>query len=76
MNLQEALNSEATRYHVIHSGRGWRFHKEGAKRSYIRSKDKSEVMVAAVYKIADTGGNLIVHKEDGSVDFVLDNWYG
>jgi len=76
MNLKQALNEDATRYHVIHSGRGWRFLKAGAKRSYIRSKDKSEVMVAAVYKIAENGGNLIVHKEDGTVDFILDNWYG
>jgi hypothetical protein len=65
-----------TKYHVIHSSRGWRFYKEGAKRSYIRSKGKSEVMVAAVYKIAEDGGDLIVHNEDGTVDFVLDNWNG
>jgi hypothetical protein len=76
MNLKQALNEEATKYHVIHSGRGWRFFKEGAKRSYIRSKNKSKVMVEAVYKIANDGGNLIVHNEDGSVDFILDNWYG
>ncbi len=76
MNLKEVLNSEATKYHVIYSSRGWRFYKEGAKRSYIRSKDKSEVMVEAVYKIAEDGGNLTVHNKDGTVDFILDNWYG
>jgi hypothetical protein len=64
----------ATQYHVIYSSRGWRFIKANAKRSYIKSKDKSEVMIEALYKINQEGGRLIVHNKDGSVDWISENW--
>ncbi len=63
-----------TRYHVIHTlNHEWRFYKEGLKRSYCTSRDKSKVMVDALYRICEDGGLLIVHNEDGTVDWVSDN---
>jgi hypothetical protein len=65
-----------TRYHVTHWKTGWRFTREGMKRSIKTNKDKSAVMKTALYKVEWDGGYLVVHNEDGTVDFVVDNWCG
>jgi len=66
-----------TRYHVIYTLRHqWRFYREGMKRSIMTNRDRNEVIKKALYKMSEDGGLLTVHKEDATVDFVVDNWDG
>jgi len=65
-----------TKYHIIHSKRGWRFFREGMKRSIMTCRDRNEVIKRALYQVAWHGGLLAVHYKDGSVDFIVDNWCG
>lgn len=65
-----------TKYHITHDLRGWRFYKEGMKRSIKTSQTRNEAIKAALYRICEYGGLLFVHYGDGSVDFVVDNWCG
>lgn len=69
--------SEWTKYHIISSlCGGWRFFREGSKRSIMTSKDRNEVIKCALYKVNFHGGVLFVHYNDGTIDFVVDNWIG
>lgn len=63
-----------TKYHIIHSNRQWKFCKEKAKRSIVTKKSRQEVIKEALYWMCEEGGLLTVHKEDGTVDFIVDNW--
>jgi len=65
-----------TKYHITHSSGNWKFKKEGAKRSITTRRDRQEVIREALYKVNWDGGLLTVHKEDGTVDFIVDNWDG
>lgn len=65
-----------TKYHIISAGNKQRFFREGMKRSIATRKDRNEVIKKALYQVCWHGGLLTVHHEDGSVDFVVDNWAG
>ena len=65
-----------TRYHIMARGNNWRFIREGMKRSIMTSKDRNEVLKKALYQVSWKGGLLLIHKRDGSVDFIVDNWIG
>lgn len=66
-----------TKYHITHSTRNkWRFFRESAKRSIATRLERNEVIKIALYKVAQDGGVLFVHYEDGSIDFIVDNWCG
>jgi len=65
-----------TKYHIIFShGSKWKFTKEGMKRA-IAVGTRDQVVKKALYRVSWYGGLLILHKEDGTVDLVIDNWIG
>jgi len=65
-----------TKYHIISAGKDWRFFREGMKRSIITHRDRNKVIKEALHRMCEDGGLLTVHKEDATVDFIVDNWNG
>ena len=65
-----------TKYHIITKHGGWKFFREGMKRSITTNQDRNVVIKESLYKVAHNGGLLVVHYSDGTVDFVVDNWIG
>lgn len=65
-----------TKYHITHSKGLWKFYREGMKRSIRTHKDRNLIIKEALYHLCNDGGALFVHKEDASIDFIVDNWVG
>ena len=65
-----------TKYHIIVWENKWRFFREGMKRSIMTHSDRNAVIKAALYRVCQHGGLLVVHYKDGTVDFKVDNWCG
>ncbi len=78
MNISKPTPADMKRvvkYHVIFSNKLWKFKREKRNKSIHTCKDKSTLMTEAIYYLANNGGYCYVHKEDGSVDFLLSNWF-
>ena len=66
-----------TRYHIIHTLRNqWKFYREGMKRSIKTASDRNAVIKVALNRAANHSRAPVRPLQDGTVDFVVDNWVG
>lgn len=60
-------STKKSRVHVISRDKGWAVKKEGASRATKIYKEKKTAVKKAVKSAKKKGGDVVVHKRDGSI---------
>lgn len=61
-------HSSSSRTHVVKREAGWAVRKEGAQRASRVYKTKEQAVKGGTEQSRNSGGDLVIHKKDGSIE--------